>query len=860
MSLTRVTNFMIDGAKANVLDYGAVGDGVTDDSAAIQNAVNAGANEVFFPAGTYIVTEPIQIPANVSLRGAGKGITTIQCGTVDPSKFGSTDFSSSVESKNALLNFLPGALPQKIADLNTDASKGDQDIELASAHGLTNGDVILLIETSQRLIVESIASGPFTVGETITGGTSGATGTIRRIEVSGTNAYIDYTPVSGEFQPYSGGPSGTETITGGSSGATATTIWRGASFCPHRTVYAGGQFLLVTNSSSSTVFRISGSVLNDFYANTTEVWKINQPTKSSISKMSVVGPGTNDIRPYGISAIYAHGFTIDDVEVRRFFYTNVEFRLCFQSRVVNSIINQNYQYVLGAGDFYGIVISNSTDIQVANCSISAARHAVATGGFAYSANLPNPSCMELIISDCTLSSNGEIQAADFHGNTAYSSYRDCTINGGISMGGAFNSVEGCLIVCNSQDVQSSVGVYFSELVSTGMRIVNNHIIGYGTSFTTSRGLLYVSSGVYSRRGSTIDNTPLIIADNKIEMLGGNGNGVLIRFSDSGYVGIDKGYSVIIDNNMLITDNRFGIQQLTTTNYLPINLLTVTNNTFETTDIAYQFLGEYVKYVNFSDNTINNTGTTSTAATCLFQAKEGFRVNNNTIRRAPCGGFSFDCENTQTLPCIVTNNIVMDYGYNLNASNSLANGAFNFFRDSGGTSENRVFFSSNRVLSAQSTAQSAFRYAGDVLVIERNNVADFPAPSGGNWISFTYSASLSNYEFEDATYGDLTGATLRSGKTTLTIASGEITATRSFHLLTGEGGAADDLVTINGGSDGQILVLRASSDSVTITVKDTGNIATAGSDVTLDNEKDTVTLMYDSALTKWLELARSNNGA
>ncbi len=63
-----------------------------------------------------------------------------------------------------------------------------------------------------------------------------------------------------------------------------------------------------------------------------------------------------------------------------------------------------------------------------------------------------------------------------------------------------------------------------------------------------------------------------------------------------------------------------------------------------------------------------------------------------------------------------------------------------------------------------------------------------------------------------------------------------------------------------GSDGQLLVLRASSDSVTITVKSTGNIVTAGSDVTLDNQNDTVTLMYDSDLVKWIELARSNNGA
>ena len=41
MALTKVNNRMIDGATVNVLDFGAVGDGVTDDSAAIQAAFAA---------------------------------------------------------------------------------------------------------------------------------------------------------------------------------------------------------------------------------------------------------------------------------------------------------------------------------------------------------------------------------------------------------------------------------------------------------------------------------------------------------------------------------------------------------------------------------------------------------------------------------------------------------------------------------------------------------------------------------------------------------------------------------------------------------------------------------------------------
>lgn len=69
MSLTKVTYSMINGAVINVLDYGATGDGTTNDAAAITAAVAAApaGSTVFFPVGTYKV--------NTGITDGGKTIT-----------------------------------------------------------------------------------------------------------------------------------------------------------------------------------------------------------------------------------------------------------------------------------------------------------------------------------------------------------------------------------------------------------------------------------------------------------------------------------------------------------------------------------------------------------------------------------------------------------------------------------------------------------------------------------------------------------------------------------------------------------------------------------------------------------------
>jgi len=97
MSLTKVSFSMIKGAYFNVLDYGATGNGSTDDRTAINLAFTAcfaaGGGTVFFPKGTYFVSDFIGntdyagITQEINLAVIGEPGTVINC---NPSVYANT--------------------------------------------------------------------------------------------------------------------------------------------------------------------------------------------------------------------------------------------------------------------------------------------------------------------------------------------------------------------------------------------------------------------------------------------------------------------------------------------------------------------------------------------------------------------------------------------------------------------------------------------------------------------------------------------------------------------------------------------------------------------------------------------------
>lgn len=70
MALTKAANRMITGAPANVRDFGAVGDGTTDDTVAIQAALDSGSAKIYIPDGDYKVTGTLTLQPNTHLQGS----------------------------------------------------------------------------------------------------------------------------------------------------------------------------------------------------------------------------------------------------------------------------------------------------------------------------------------------------------------------------------------------------------------------------------------------------------------------------------------------------------------------------------------------------------------------------------------------------------------------------------------------------------------------------------------------------------------------------------------------------------------------------------------------------------------------
>ena len=121
----------------SVKDFGAVGDGTTDDTAAIQAALNAASN-VYFPSGTYSVVS-VNLNANQTVHGDGASSIILQAASATP-----TSLTNGVlyADSGSLSTYLEGITIKNIqVKGRVDTLGFSQFLHLISLNGVLNATV-----------------------------------------------------------------------------------------------------------------------------------------------------------------------------------------------------------------------------------------------------------------------------------------------------------------------------------------------------------------------------------------------------------------------------------------------------------------------------------------------------------------------------------------------------------------------------------------------------------------------------------------------------------------------------------------------------------------------------------------------
>lgn len=110
--------------------YRAAGDGVTDDSSVLQNAINACRNgqAVYLPAGVYRTTKQLNVlNKSIVIRGDGPGQTRILCDTTNVAN---------------VIKIYTGSAPVAAIDIVAGFKKGSTSLTLAGAGSIRAGDLV----------------------------------------------------------------------------------------------------------------------------------------------------------------------------------------------------------------------------------------------------------------------------------------------------------------------------------------------------------------------------------------------------------------------------------------------------------------------------------------------------------------------------------------------------------------------------------------------------------------------------------------------------------------------------------------------------------------------------------------------
>jgi hypothetical protein len=545
----------------SVKDFGTVGNGIIDDTTALQNAFNSGAKNIYLPTGTYKVLTQLTLPINVSLYGDGPAASIID---------GSGCTIGGLGFQKAILT-TPDATIVSLPSLSvTGLSQGTNYLQFSSAHGLCANDLLWISNTTQ----------------------------------SWTNNIEEYER-KGE-------------------------ILRVAAPSPGRQ----------TDLAGSTVATLQG-FLYDNYSTTTggfTLCKITNYSTCSIKDLWIKAPGLTGLYDLGLSVNSLVDSVVSNVKSTQASSTAIQLRHCYNVSVNDCTGMEDSHNWYGLD--YGLVIASSQHIKVNGGYYSASRHATTIGSdsFCISRDISyNNVTIKATTADFTGATTyipntlpyNSVNAADCHTSSEYIRWTDCSIDGGIIMGGDRITLDGCNLTGLGGGALAVIG----PIVGGNRTIKNNRFTASNIPTANIGAFIDMGSqnsilcGVSASRGGviTISNNTFeyaVGANDKRMAAGNTANTNTITLFNNGYTG--ENISIVI------TDNVFQAPK----NY--------PQGTVHIGNLGGTYIGStgFRKFetINFSNNTSNNCGGLVTYPNTTAPMAENLIVQSNTIINSYDAGF------------------------------------------------------------------------------------------------------------------------------------------------------------------------------------------------------------------------------
>lgn len=826
----------------NVKDFGAVGDGVADDTAAIQSAINAGGN-VDFPAGTYKITSPLTVGANTHLRGVD-GLPTL-------------NFASSASFANSF------------------------DAGLIKAFGTTGTSATLTARTLPTALAAPRLSSATRSGTTVTANTDVAHGLS-----AGDNVWIVGTPTSGNEVFYTGATStqrGTPAVVATAPSSTqftytvantGNTTWSGFAYVyvasdvltvASTSGFSAGQSVLVHSESARvegsesskigelhTIARVidgtrlllHGEVRETYaLADTAKVTPVTLLDGVAFSNLHIVGKGPNTANLgglYGDRGIVC--YLCRNPQVTNCRLTDVDQMGVFLWSCYGGKASENW-ITFNASDEAGFS-SGSLDIQ----------YGIAYGG---------ASCGLLISNNTIEGGRHAIVQSTTSSAGYYGVARNITISGNFCSGQWLASISTHLAIDNVviadntiNGTEGGINVRYAHNAIISNNVVNAFDLGvylYRYSGTCLIANNILRAGSYAIR---IDNMTvgldngLHISDNTIN---GGEYGVYL-FVDE----VNTADSIQIDGN-LIQNCKYEAVRVSvgdTTNAAHGWTGHVSGNTIHNVGQATGRYGLWLQ--NFRAGSAGNnlfTGSTTLTAAIRIDGSgtgNGLWLMDNAVASglastaiSATAGLWHRTNMIDTQSVTIASDTISP-----RFATSLITVDTEAAAQTDTLSTIQAGYIGQEITIQSATASRVVTVVDSTGNIQTQNNADRILDSTRNAISLVW---------DGTTWNELSYSNNNYQLETKTIVSGAIDApNENFVLVDTEGAAAtDDLDTINGGFVGQILTLRAANSARDVVFKDGSNLRLAG-DFTADNTDDTITLVKSASV--WYEIARSNNGA